>query len=65
MPKWYLTKVLVKKLETSQRSMARKMLKVKLKDRICNTIIRQRTRMTDIVESMTDANGNVLDTSPD
>ena len=40
---WSLTKALVKKLETSQRAMERKMLDVKLKDRICNTIIRQRT----------------------
>ena len=30
--------------------MARKMLNVKLKDRIRNTIIRQRTRVTDIVQ---------------
>ena len=30
--------------------MERKMLNVKLKDRIRNTIIRQRTRVTDIVQ---------------
>ena len=44
---WSLTKTLVKKPETSQRAMERKMLHVKLKDRIRNTIIRQRTRATD------------------
>ena len=38
---WSLTKALVKKLETSQRAMER---------RIRNTIIRQRTRVTDIVQ---------------
>ena len=46
---WSLTKALVKKLETSQAAMGRKMLNDKLKDRIRNTIIRQRTRVTDIV----------------
>ena len=40
---WPLTKALIKKLETSQRAMERKMLNVKLKDRIRNTIIRQMT----------------------
>ena len=47
---WSLTKALVKKLETSQRAMERRMLNVKLKDRIRNTSIRQRTRLTDIVQ---------------
>ena len=42
---WSLTKALVKKLETNQRAMERKMLNVKLKDRIHNTIIWQRTRV--------------------
>ena len=46
---WSLTKALVKKLETSQAAVDRKMLNDKLKDRIRNTIIRQRTRVTDIV----------------
>ena len=40
---WSLTKALVKKLETSQQAMERRMLNVKLKDRIRNTTIRQRT----------------------
>ena len=50
---WSLTKALVKKLETSQRVMERKMLNVKLKDKILYTIIRQRTRVTDIVQYVT------------
>ena len=44
---WSHTKTLVKKLEISQRPMERKMLNVQLKDRIRNTIIRQRTGVTD------------------
>ena len=36
---WSLTEALVRKLETSQRAMGRKMLNVKLKDRIHNTSI--------------------------
>ena len=50
---WSLTKALVKKLETSQPAMERRMLNVKLKDRIRNTAIRQRTRVTDIVQYVT------------
>ena len=50
---WSLGKALVKKLEISQRSMERRMLNVKLKDRIRNTTIRQRTRVTDIVQYVT------------
>ena len=50
---WYLIKAFVKKLETNQRAMERKRLNVKLKDRICNTINRQRTRVTDIVQTNT------------
>ena len=50
---WSLTKALAKKLETSQRAMERRMLNVKLKDRIRNTIIRQRTRGSDIVQYVT------------
>ena len=37
--------------------MERKMLNVKVKDRFCSTIIRQRTRETDIVEYVTKAKG--------
>ena len=50
---WSLTKTLVKKLETSQRAMERKVLNVKLEDRIRYTTIRQRTRVTDIVQYVT------------
>ena len=50
---WSLTKALVKKQETSQRAVERRMLNVKLKGRICNTTIRQRTRVTDIVQYVT------------
>ena len=50
---WSLTKALVKKLETSQWAMKRKMLNVKLKDKIRNTIIRQRSRVTGIVQQVT------------
>ena len=53
---WSLTKVLVKKLETSQRAMERRMLNVKLKDRIGSTTIRPRTRVTDIVQYVTNTN---------
>ena len=48
-----LAKASVKKLETNQRAMERKMLNVKLRDRIHNTIIRQRTRVTGIVQYVT------------
>ena len=44
---WSLIKAFVKNLKTSNRAMKRKMLNVKLKDRILNTTIRQRTRVTD------------------
>ena len=50
---WSLTKALAKKLKTSQRAMERRMLNVKLEDRIRNTTIRQRTRVTDIVQYVT------------
>ena len=53
---WSLTKAVVKKLETSQRAKERKMLHIKLKNRIRNTIIRQRTRVRDIVHHVISAN---------
>ena len=52
---WSLTKALVKKYETSQQAKVRKMLNVTPKDRICNNIIRQRARVTDIVQYVTSA----------
>ena len=42
-----------KELEASQRVMESKMLNCKLKGTIRNTIIRQRTRVTDIVQYIT------------
>ena len=52
---WHMhtTKALVKKLETRQRAMEMKMLTDKLKDRIRNNIFRQRTRVTDIIQDVT------------
>ena len=50
---WSLSKALVKKLEICKRVMKRKMVNVKLKRRIKNTINRQRTRVIDIVEHVT------------
>ena len=43
----------VKFSEQIQRALERRMLDVKLKDRIRNTIIRQRTRVTEIVQYVT------------
>ena len=40
---WSLTNALVQKLETSKRALGRKMLSVKLKDGICNTIIKAKS----------------------
>ena len=48
-----MRKALAKKLETSQRAMERRIINVKLEDRIRNTTIRQRTRVTDIVQNVT------------
>ena len=48
-----LTKALVKKREASQRALKRNMLNVKLKDRIRNATMRQRTGVTDIVQYVT------------
>ena len=53
MPNMVSHKSISKKLETSQRGMERKMLNVKLKDRIRNTTLRQRTRVTDIAQYVT------------
>ena len=51
---WSLTKAFVKKLDTSQQALEReKILNVKLKDRICNTNLKQRARVTDIVQYIT------------
>ena len=50
---WSLTKALIKKTRNKPRAMERRMLNVKLKDRIRKTTIRQRTRVTDIVQYVT------------
>ena len=50
---WSLTKTFVKKLETSQRAMERRMLNVNRGNRIRNTTIRQRTTGTHIVQYVT------------
>ena len=50
---WSLRKALVKRLEPSKLAMERKMLNVKLKDRIRNTILRQRTRVINKVQNVT------------
>ena len=48
-----------KKLETNQRAIKRNVLNVELKGRILNTIMRQRTRGTDIAEYVTNAKWKV------
>ena len=50
---WSLTKTLIQKPETSQRAVERRMRNVKLKERIRNTISRQRTRVTNVVQYVT------------
>ena len=50
---WSLTREILNKLEVSQRAMERKMLNIKLKDKIRNTAIRQRTQIKDITEKIT------------
>ena len=47
---WSLTKGLAQKLRTAQRAMERKMLKIKIKDRITCASIRQKTNLKDVVE---------------
>ena len=65
-PKLYLFDYAVKSKKESQRGVERKMLHVKLKDRIRNTIIRQRTRETGGSDYVTKKrNENVLDASPE
>ena len=50
---WSLTREILNKLEVSQRAMERKMLNIKLKDKIRNTVIRQRTQIKDVTEKIT------------
>ncbi|GFN74509.1 endonuclease-reverse transcriptase [Plakobranchus ocellatus] len=47
---WTLNKQLYHKLQTSQRAMERKMLNIKLKDKIPTMEIRKKTQVTDVVQ---------------
>ena len=47
---WSLSKAMGQKLRTAQRAMERKMLNLKIKDKIPYTEIRKRTRVQDIVQ---------------
>ena len=47
---WSLKKQLTNKLRTAQRAMERKMLDLELQDKIPYSEIRQRTKLTDIIE---------------
>jgi len=49
---WVITKENMRKLRTAQRAMERKMLGIKLKDKIRCTEIRKRTRVTDITKTI-------------
>ena len=52
---WFLTKALVKKLEISQKSYGKENAKRQTKDRIRNTVIWQRIRMTDKIQYVANA----------
>ena len=63
---WSLTKELSSKLQTTQRSMKRKMLNIRLQDKLPCTTIRQKTGVTDVLKhTLTQKNGIGQDTSPD
>ena len=47
---WSLNKQMTNKLRTAQRAMERKMLDLKLKDKILCAEIRKRTKIIDIIE---------------
>ena len=47
---WSLTKELSSKLQTTQRSMERKMLNIRLQDKVPCTTIRQKTGVTDVLK---------------
>ncbi|GFO28611.1 endonuclease-reverse transcriptase [Plakobranchus ocellatus] len=47
---WTLNKQLCHKLQTAQRAMERKMLNIKLKDRIPTIEIRKKTQVIDVVQ---------------
>ena len=50
---WSITKALAQKLRVAQRAMERKMLQIKIKDKISCKEIRRRTQVKDIVEFVT------------
>ena len=52
---WTLTKGIIHRLQVSQRAMERKILNIKIKDRISNRTIRERTKVDDIIEVVTKA----------
>ena len=49
---WVLTKAHIQKLQVCQRAMERSMLGIKIKDKIRNTIIRERTEVIDIIDKI-------------
>ena len=52
---WSLTKALTQKLRVAQRAMERKMLRIKLKDKVPCKEIRRRTQVKDIVDFINQA----------
>ena len=50
---WSLTKEIVNKLEVCQRAMERKILGIKLQDKISNKEIREKTKLNDILRVIT------------
>lgn len=47
---WALNKNIIQRFQVTQRAMERRILNIKLQDRITNTEIRRRTKVKDIVE---------------
>ena len=52
---WSTTKYLEQKLVTSQRAMERKMLHITLRNKIPNKVIRQKTKVKDILQKIKEA----------
>ncbi|GFO21723.1 endonuclease-reverse transcriptase [Plakobranchus ocellatus] len=59
---WTPNKQLCHKLQTVQRAMERKILNIKLKDRISTIEIRKKTQVIDVVHTFKDKNGGGQDT---
>ncbi|GFO36609.1 endonuclease-reverse transcriptase [Plakobranchus ocellatus] len=59
---WTLNKQLCHKLQTAQRAMERKMLNIRLKDRIPTIEIRKKTQVIDVVQYIKGNNGGGQDT---